>query len=281
MLSSNNIMKFLLALLVSLTIAACGEDDCSDEGGEEAGEMAGEMAADDMAEDDACESAAGEAAAGTMAGETAGDTAGDTAGETAGDTAGDTAGETPVVTYNYVVVQDKSEYVNGVGTPGVDICEIDLECDTGDSELEVSIGAVEADLGKSGACESAADNGDDGCVCVGQAVTEDNLCGTTDRNNEDRVIDGDRSCAGDDYVSTGIEGWIAVEVENLSACESLDVTVFERGGGEEEAYVVGLCADLDNITFSDIMMGDSCLFLGEATIAEDPSKSASSRDFSK
>lgn len=248
MLNRNKLMSYLLTLLVSFVITACGDSDCdtgtagSEAGGSE--EMGGAEA------DEACEAAAGETSAGeTPAGETP-------AGETpAGETP---AGETPVVEYNFVVVKDTSTDINDDGTPGADICEVGITCGgTAINNVNLS-----NNQGSSPDCASAADK--DNCVCAGATIS--GLCGGTNRADVSHIWDNVDTCEDDDYISVGIDGYVALEVtgQTLSECESVGVTVTEKDGPNNESYIVGLCTSLANLDFSEMVMGDSCLIIGSA-----------------
>ena len=131
MLNSKRLMAYLLTLLVSFAFIACDGDDCDETAGDAAGEEMSEEEADDSCAEGG--DAGGDPAGEVPAGDEGGTSAGEEGGVVAGDTAGDMAGETPVVAYNFVVVQDQTEDVNDDGTPGVDVCEISVNC--GDEEL--------------------------------------------------------------------------------------------------------------------------------------------------
>lgn len=238
MLNSRTLMTYLLTLLVGFMMTACPDDECDETAGDEA-------AAGSEEGEDTC------AEGGDIGGDTAGDIAGDIAGDNAGDTAGDIA---EVTAYNYVVVQDNTSDINDDGTPGVDICEIDVACD--DTAIEDA--NVVSNLGDSPVCDGS---NNDNCVCT-EAV--DGICGGTNRADETLVFDGDATCEGDNWASTGINGHIALEISGLSECGKVDVTVTEKDGPNNESYVVALCDDVANFDFNEMMFGDSCEVIGSS-----------------
>jgi hypothetical protein len=246
MLNSKTLMTYLLTLLVGFMMTACPDDDCDESAGDEAAAGSEE----EGEEDDSC------AEGGDIGGDTAGEVAGDSGGDSGGDSAGDSAGDDmPATAYNHVVVLDNTTDINADGTPGVDICEVDVSCDGS----PVADASVVSNLGSSPVCDGT---NDVNCVCDGEVV---GVC-TSGKNRADEslVFDGDASCDGDNWASTGINGYIALEVEGLSECASVDVTVNEKDGEQEESYVVALCDDVANFDFSEMMFGDSCVVIGSA-----------------
>jgi len=269
MLNSKTLMTYLLALFVGFTMVACDDDDCSDTAGAAAGD---EAEAEETEVDDSCvesgETAgmmAGEVVAGMLSGEEVGgngageEVGGNGAGEeVGGNGAGEeVAGETPTSTYNFVIVQDKSEDINDDGTAGADICEVSITCD--DTEVEDAV--IGSDLGDSGICDGS---NSDNCVCETEVPV---VCTSgIDRSDALNAFNGDKNC-GDDYVSIGMNGRLSFEVEGLGECSSIGVEVVEKEGPDNESFVVGLC-ESDDVDLSEMIMGDSCTVLGESNGGE-------------
>lgn len=240
MLNSKTLLTYLLTLMVGFMMTACPDGDCGETAGAEAGS---EEEAAAGAEDDACADEGGEVAGGDVAG-------GDVAGEAAGD-------DTPVVTYNQVVVVDTTTDINNDGTPGVDICEVDIACD---GQPVGNVANIEQSFGDSPSCN--ADNGDN-CVCDGTEMR--GVCTSgTDRADKNLTFDGDASCEGDNWSTVGISGYLSYQSESFADCGSIDVTVTERDGNNDESYIVALCGDVANINISEMMFGDACAVLGSA-----------------
>lgn len=249
MLNSRTLMTYLLTLLVGFMMTACPDDDCSEDGaGSEEETAAGSE--EEGESDDSCEEG-GDIGGDSngIAGE-AGSDGGSDGGE-AGSSGGD---DMPATAYNHVVVQDNTTDINTDGTPGVDICEVDVTCDG----TSVDDASVVSSLG-SPVCNGS---NDDNCVCDGAVV---GVC-TSGKNRADEslIFDGDSSCEDDNWASTGINGFFALEIDGLSECESVAVTVTERVGEQTESYVVALCDDVANFSFSEMMFGDSCMVIGSA-----------------
>ena len=249
MLNSKTLMTYLLTLCVSFMMTACPDDECDTE---TAGDEMAEESAEEAGGDDACEEA------GVMAGESAGETAG---GDEGGDEAGAEAGtEVEVTAYNFVVVQDTTEDINNDGTPGVDICEIDIVCG-GDPVSSVNVDVMPG----SEACAADGSNSEN-CICDGSH--SEAVCGSgTNRGNAEWLFDGDSSCEGDNWTSIGIDGYASLEVEGLADCASVDVTVTEKDGPNNESYIVALCDSAENLNYSAMMFGDSCAVIGSAETA--------------
>jgi hypothetical protein len=246
MFKYNSLITYLLTLCVGLFMTACPDDEC---GTDEAGAMAGaeEMTAGAAEE---CEEEGGNVGGDNAGSETAG---GDTAGAP-GDSAGDSAGDA-VTTYGKVVVLDTTTDINADGTPGVDICEILVECDG----AELDGGEFVQDPGESPTCDGS---NDANCLCV-DAV--EGICGGTDRTDGSFAFDGDASCEGDNWVSIGINGAIVYENSGLEMCAAIDVSVTERGGPQTETYITALCSSdlsVNDIDVSNMLFGDSCVELG-------------------
>jgi len=225
-------------------MTACPSDDCDTEA---AGEMAGaeEMAA---GAEEECEEEGGSAGGDTAGGETAGGDDGGTPGDGEG---GDTAGDA-VTAYDKVVIVDTTTEVNDDGTPGVDICEILVECDG--SELDDSAFVQEPG---SPVCDGS---NNDNCLCV-DAV--DGICGGTDRTDGSFAFDGDASCENDNWLSLGIGGAIAYENSGLEMCAAIDVTVTERDGPQMESYTAALCSsDVNEFDISNMLFNEACTELG-------------------
>ena len=243
MLNSKTLLTYLLTLCVGFMMTACPDDDCSsDEAGTEA---AGSEAEAEAGGDDSCEEA------GTEAGAEAGTEAGAEAGTEAGT-------EVEVTTYELVVVKDTSEEINDDGTPGADLCEVDVVCDGmslgGDRTVNIA-------LGSSPFCDgSNAEN----CVCPGDGFTGAPCSSGKDRSNEQVVFDGDASCDNDNYASLGIDGTFTIEIEELASCGTVGVTVTEKAGVENEQYIVALCDSAASLEFSNMMFGDDCALIGSA-----------------
>jgi hypothetical protein len=239
MLNSKTLLTYLLTLMVGFMMTACPDECAEDTAGAEAGSE--EEAA--AGAEDACADEGGE----TAGGETAG-------GETAG---GDAAGAEPVVTYNQVVVVDTTTDINDDGTPGVDICEVDIACDGAPVGM---IDDIKQDFGDSPSCN--ADNGDN-CVCDGTEMR--GVCTSgTDRANKQLTFDNDASCEGNNYSSVGISGYLSYVSSSFADCGTIDVTVTERDGNNDESYIVALCGDIANININEMMFGDVCAVLGSA-----------------
>lgn len=239
MLNSKTLLTYLLTLMVGFMMTAC-PDECDEEtAGAEAGSEE-EMAA---GAEDACADEGGEAAGGDVAGTPA--------------EAGTPAGGEPAVAYNQVVVVDTTTDINDDGTPGVDICEVDIACD---GEAVGMIDNIAQSFGDSPSCN--ADNGDN-CVCDGTEMR--GVCTSgTDRANKELTFDGDASCENDNWSTVGISGYLAYESASFADCGSIDVTVTERDGNNDESYIVALCGDVADINISEMMFGDACAVIGSA-----------------
>jgi len=247
MLNLKTFMTYLLTLCVALFIVACdGGSDCEEGAGDAAGAAAGseEMAA---GADEECEEG------GAVGGETG-------AGDAAGETAGDDAGAEPVAAYTRVIVIDTTTDVNNDGVPGVDICEIEVSCDGGPVNGDNASFAYDPEASESPICDGS--NGDN-CLCKNQV--NPTCTSGIDRTDGELAFNGDAAC-GDDYVSLGISGYIEYDNPALASCSSIDVTVTEKEGPNEESYNVALCTDAaDNINISEMMFGDACETIGSGT----------------
>jgi hypothetical protein len=240
MLNSKTLLTYLLTLCVGFMMTACPDDECgSDEAGAEAGAEGGAEAGGE----DTCEEA------GTEEGGT----------EEGGSEAGSEAGsEVEVTTYELVVVKDTSTEINADGTPGADLCEVDVVCD---GESLGGDRTVNIDTGSSPACDgSNAEN----CVCPGNGFTDAPCSSGKDRSNEQVVFDGDASCEGDNYAALGIDGTFTIELEEIATCGTVSVSVTEKAGAENEQYIVALCDSAASLEFSDMMFGDDCALIGSA-----------------
>jgi hypothetical protein len=216
-MSYKTLLAYLLTVMVGLSMTACPDDSCDDDllGGDAAG-----AAADAAGGADDCEEG----------GVTGGATGGAMGGDMGGDMGGATGGAETV--YNTLVIVDETTDVNDDGTPGVDICEIEVTCDDDP--------AIENDhYGELGSEECNGEN-DENCVCV-EAVP--GICGGTDRSDFSLAFDGTTCDAdGDNYVSLGQEGVIEAYYDvNLLGCS---VKVYEKGGRNTEGYSVSVCPEV-------------------------------------
>lgn len=227
-----NLLAYLLTLVVSVSLTACPDDCGTEEGGAEGGAAGG-------AED--CGGAEGATTAGSVGGATGGATGGAVAGTDV----------TPAV-YNVLRISDASGMDDdGNGTPGADVCEIDIVC--GGVALDAAqIISVSLDIATPDCSASVGG----ACICAGTARASDPNCGTKDRSdnapaaNDDSarglVYDGaycPASGADDAYVSLGAFGTIVIEVAaevNLADCT---IEVDELGGDED---VTAEICDADN-----------------------------------
>jgi len=237
-MSYKTLLAYLLTVMVGLSMTACPDDSCDDDllGGDAAGAAGG---ADDCEEGGVTGGATGGAMGGAMGGDMGGDMGGATGGvETV---------------YNTLVIYDETADVNDDGTPGVDVCEIEVTCDNDERAYENDyLGA----LGET----SPACNGEnnDNCVCV-EAVP--GICGGTDRSNFDLAFDGLYCDADDNYVSLGINGSIeAIYDVDLLGCS---VEVYEKGGNNTEGYAVYACPE-DYET-----LDDDCIYVDGFTSSDE------------
>ena len=271
-------MNYLFLVLLTLFIHACNPNtenkhlfgeagvEAGDEAGEdiveEAGEEGGAVAGDEAAGDEAAgdEVAGNEVAGDEVAGdEVAGDeVAGDEAAgdevagdEVAGDEAGAEAGtEMPVSEFTLVLIQDISRESSGDGLTGVDICEVNLACDS-----EVLVNAnIDIELG-SPICDGT---NDAECVCSSEVV--ETLCSGIDHTDASLVFDGDPSCGNDNWTTLGINGALWMEAD-LVGCDSIDVNVIELVESEQEGYMVALC--LERKETASINFSEDCMVIGE------------------
>ena len=230
-MSYKNLLAYLLTLVVGLTMTACPDSECDDDllGGTEVGGAAG------GAED--CEEG------GALGGATGGATGGMTGGMTGGDMGG---AEVPV--FNTLVIFDATGVSDDEnGTPGADICEIDIECDG--VAVDADNISVRLDITTPGCSETD----DSACICDGVEQAGPPMCGGTDRSddisndtNDVVVYDGNFCDDGSDaYVSLGSGGRVIIEVagENVDLREC-NVIVYEKG--EDEAYDGEICPELDS-----------------------------------
>ena len=217
MLNSKTLLTYLLTLCVGFMMTACPDDECeTDEAGAEAEAEAGAEAGGE----DSCEEAGDEAGAegGAEVAQKRGSEAGAEGGE-----------EVEVTTYEVVVVRDTTadDQTNADGTPGADLCEVDVVCDGeslgGDRSVAIETGSP--------ACDGS--NGTN-CVCPGNGFSED-VCGSgVNRQDETLVFDGDASCEEGNYASLGMGGVFTLEVEEIATCANVEVAVTEKAGGENE-----------------------------------------------
>ena len=225
-MSNKNLLAYLLTLVVGLTMTACPDSDCGDDlGGTEVGGAAG------GAED--CEEG--------------GATGGATGGMTGGMTGGDMGGaEEPV--FNTLVVFDTTGVSDDDnGTPGADICEIDIECDG------VTVSADDITVYLEISTPGCSETDDSACICDGERQDGPPSCGTTDRSddisndtNDLVVYDGNLCEDGNDpYVSLGSGGRVIIEVAgegvDLRQC---NVVVYEAGS--DESFGAEVCPEVDS-----------------------------------
>lgn len=217
-MSYKSLLSYLLTLVVGISMTACPDSECdSDLGGTE---VAG-AAADGGAED--CEEG------GSMGGNMGG-----MMGGVMGGMMGGMAGaEEPV--YSVIVILDETTDLNNDGTPGVDICEVEVDCP--DETTLLSETNVQADLVNSDECDGS--NGMN-CVCVDPVQP---TCGSgINRNDADNATDG-TYCEedGDNYVTLGKDGTLTLEYDrSVLGCT---LKVFEKGGVNTESYAVYVCPE--------------------------------------
>ena len=240
-MNMKNLLAYLLTLVVSVSLTACPDDCGTDEGGTESAEGGAEGGAED------CGGAEGATSAGTGAGTGAGAEGGAVAGTDTG---------TPV--YTILRVSDASGMDDdGNGTPGADVCEIDITCDgaTLDASqiISVSLEIQTPDCLSSG--------GDSACICAGDARDADPNCGTKGRSDNAPAENGDNtrglvydgaycpeSGADDAYVSLGAFGTVVIEVADGVNLANCTINVDELGGDEETSAEMcdadGVCVSL-------------------------------------
>ena len=160
-----------------------------------------------------------------------------------------------VQAYDQILIIDTTDDINSEGTPGVDICEVDIICD---GQAVATISEIEQDFGESPSCNG---ENDDHCLCEGTEARGPCNSGI-DRTNKSLTFDGDASCEGDNWASVGIHGYLLYQSESFVDCASIDVTVTEKTGLNDERYIVALCSDLSNLNISEMMFGDTCTVLG-------------------
>ena len=213
-MSYKNFLAYLLTLLVGLSLTACPDDECADDllGGDEGG-------ADVAAGGDEC-----------LEGGAGGEGGADMGGE--GGEGG--AGGAETTAYRYIVIVDETEDVNDDGTPGIDVCEVDIICDG----LEAAIDLENSALG-SDDCDGS--NGEN-CICR-DAV--EGICGGTDRGDLSLAYNGNYCDTDDDYVSLGIGGVLTFDLGEGNDANGCNVDVFEKSGTNEEIFSVYACADAD------------------------------------
>lgn len=152
----------------------------------------------------------------------------------AGGDVGGAGGGGVETTYNYLIIIDNSIDENMAGTPGADICGIEIDC-------AVSIVDTDFVQGEGMVCEMEGD----GC--------------STARNEPGALNDDGNTCepasVPSDYVSLGMAGAVAVQYDgDLRGCS---IAVRELVGNDSESYQVQVCADA---TSTDCLVLD-----GEAT----------------
>jgi hypothetical protein len=113
-----------------------------------------------------------------------------------------------------------------------------------------------SDLGQSPICDGS---NDEHCVCVNEV---DNICEGTNRADSALAFNGNSSCEEGDWSSTGINGYIALEIDDLFECDRIEVNVRERDGPNEEQYLIGLCESSDHAELSNVYMSEACVVLG-------------------
>ncbi len=139
--------------------------------------------------------------------------------------------------YKYLVLVDNSEDENGAGTPGSDICGVQVVC--GEEAM----------------------TGDEAWLYQGAGYMCDEIgqnCATA-RNMPISALDAGDSCEPEsspisDYVSVGIGGILALEfAQDLQGCS---VRINEHQGQDREGFEVYVCKDA---TMSDCL-GDTPVF---------------------
>ncbi|MBM4292254.1 MAG: hypothetical protein FJ138_13135 [Deltaproteobacteria bacterium] len=235
-----NLLAYLLTLVVSVSLTACPDDCGTEEGGTEGGATGGATGGD-------CGGAEG--------GNVSGGANGGSVGGAEGGSVGGSTPEAPV--YSVIVIVDQTSDVNDDGTPGVDICEVDIVCGEG---VRARLDEDNSGIG-SNICDGS--NGEN-CVCQ-DIVIEPTCTSEIDRSNF-RIADNDEGCDASErgkvsaYVSLGIGGYIAFDLDGADA-NGCQVTVEEKQGSDEESYSVLACpADFNG-------NADNCVLIDSATNA--------------
>ena len=160
--------------------------------------------------------------------------------------------------YKFLVIQDKSTDINNNGTPGVDICEISVDCNGAVDPSDFYLGPTDSPV-----CDGS---NDDNCLCV-DAV--DGVCRGTNRNDVNFAFDGNVACSPDGFVSLGINGTIIAEYDLENGLAGCFLTVHELnkdGSGDGEVYQVGICQNDTDVNLDDALMaGGNCVNLGSGT----------------
>lgn len=224
-----NMMLFLICLISSISILACDDEICNEEGGEERDDYYG-------------------------SGEEGGEEGGEEFEECAdGEDEGSTGGSTSLDSqYNYLVLVDSSLDFNQFGTPGADICDVVVDCGERLQFLE-----FESSQGDSPICS---DRDPALCVCETEVA---GICEGIDRVNPLNVENGLR-CDGNDqnnqspYYSLGMEGTLILDYdEDLSGCT---VSTTERQGNDQESYILYACTESN----FDPRTSDQCVEIGRS-----------------
>ena len=218
-MSYKNFLAYLLTVMVGLSLTACPDDECATDAGVEAGAEGGAAGGDECLE---------------------------------GGVEGGVEGGAEAVVYSVIVIQDNTDDINNDGTPGVDLCEIDIEC--ADGAVTEAAGSLQ-----SGSPECDGSNNDD-CICREEVA---GICGGTDRGDDSLIFDGiycDED--GDNYASVGIGGEYTLDTGvDLMGC---DVTVHEKKGSNAESYLVYACpADYTTLVDDCVEIGYSEAASGE------------------
>jgi hypothetical protein len=219
-MSYKTLLAYLLTVMVGLSMTACPDDSCDD---------------DLLGGTDLLGGATGGAEDCEEGGAIGGETGGAIGGAMGGDMGGATGGAETV--YNTLIILDETTDVNDDGTPGVDICEIEVTCNDEP--------AIENDyVGYLGSDECNGENGEN-CVCI--EPVEPTCTSGIDRGDFSLAFDGATCDAdGDNYVSLGQDGDIEATYDvNLLGCS---VKVYEKGGRNTEGYSVFACpADYESL----------------------------------
>ena len=146
--------------------------------------------------------------------------------------------------YRSLVIQDVSSEIDQAGTPGVDVCEVIIECDTPLEVVDFS-----SNRGESPLC-----NGSNGnhCLCTDE-INE--TCATgVNRTDPPVAYDGNNTCT-DNYVSLGLAGRLILNYNtNLVGCT---IQIIELAGQTSEAYHVKLCTDATLVNCLDAQNGQT------------------------
>jgi len=231
-----NLLAYLLTLVVSVSLTACPDDCGTEEGGTEGGATGGATGGD-------CGGAEG--------GNVSGGANGGSGGGAEGGSAGGSTPEAPV--YSVIVIVDETSDVNDDGTPGVDICEVDIVCgESVEAQLDAANSAIGSDI-----CDGS--NGEN-CVC--QETVAPTCTSGIDRSDFGNAYDGiDCSADEQNYVSLGISGYVSFDLDGADA-NGCEVTVKEKQGTNEESYSVLACP-------AGFTSADDCVVIDSATNADE------------